>query len=74
MGKTVVVVSHDMEFAAKLADVVGLMFDGDIIVMEDMRDFFGGNQFYTTTMHRIAGQLNSHIILEEDVNIYAKKK
>ena len=74
MGKTVVVVSHDMEFAAKLADVVGLMFDGDIIVMEDMRDFFGGNQFYTTAMHRIAGQLNSHIILEEDVNIYAKKK
>ena len=52
----------------------GLMFDGDIIVMEDMRDFFEGNQFYTTALHRIAGQLNSHIILEEDVNIYGKKK
>lgn len=74
MGRTVVIVSHDMEFVAKLADAVGLMFDGDIIVMEDMRDFFEGNQFYTTALHRIAGQLNSHIILEEDVNIYGKKK
>lgn len=74
MGKTIVVVSHDMEFVAKLADAVGMMFDGNIIVMEDMRDFFEGNQFYTTSIHRIAGQLNSHIILEEDVNVYGKKK
>lgn len=73
-GKTIIVVSHDMEFVARLADMVAMMFDGDIVVMEKTRDFFEGNQFYTTALHRIAGQFNSHIILEEDVNIYAKKK
>lgn len=73
-GRTIVVVSHDMEFVAKMADVVGMMFDGDIIAMENMRDFFEGNQFYTTAVHRTVGQLNPHIILEEDVKIYARKR
>lgn len=73
-GKTILVVSHDMEFTARLADLVAMMFEGEIVVMERTRDFFEGNQFYTTAMHRIAGQLNSHIIVEEDVNLYAKKK
>ena len=73
-GKTIVVVSHDMEFVARSADMTALMFDGGIAAMEPTHDFFEGNQFYTTTVHRIAGQLNSHIILEEDVKIYAKKK
>lgn len=73
-GKTIVAVSHDMEFIARFADMVAMMFDGGIVAMEKTRDFFEGNQFYTTAVHRIAGQLDSRIILEEDVNIYAKKK
>lgn len=73
-GKTVVVVSHDMEFVARSSDMAALMYDGGITVMERTCDFLEGNHFYTTAVHRIAGQLNSHIILEEDVKIYAKKK
>lgn len=73
-GKTVIVVSHDMEFVARSADMTALMFDGGVVTVERTRDFFEGNQFYTTAVHRIAGQLSSHIILEEDVKIYAKKK
>ena len=73
-NKTVIVVSHDMEFAARIADVVGMMFEGEIVALENTRQFFEGNQFYTTSLHRVCGQLEPHIIIEQDVNEYAKKK
>lgn len=73
-GKTIVVVSHDMEFVARLADYVGMMFDGKMVVMDPVQQFMEGNQYYTTSIHRVAKQLNSHIIVEEDMNLYAKKK
>lgn len=73
-GKTIIIVSHDMEFVAKLADFVAMMFDGTITILEKMRQFFKGNQFYTTAIHRIAGNMNENIVLVEDVKKYAKKK
>lgn len=73
-GKTVIVVSHDMEFVARLAEYVGLMFDGRMMVLQPVREFMEGNQYYTTSIHRVANQISNHIIIEEDMKVYAKEK
>jgi len=47
-GMTIVVVSHDLEFCAQAADVVSMLFDGQIASSAPPRDFFSANAFYTT--------------------------
>ncbi len=52
-GKTVVLVTHDVDFAAFAADRCSMMFEGEILCTEPVRAFFTGNQFYTTAVHRM---------------------
>lgn len=73
-GGTVFMVSHDMEFAAKFADTMALMFQGDVQLVADTRDFFIENQFYTTSMNRVAREVSPYIITQEDVERYVEKK
>ncbi len=53
-GVTVFMVSHDVEFCAEHADRCALFFDGNIVTEGTPRDFFSGNNFYTTSTNRIA--------------------
>ncbi len=73
-GKTIQMVSHDMEFAARYADRMALMFRGKTEFVTDTRNFFEENQFYTTGINRIARGVSRHIITQEDVGVYAEKK
>lgn len=73
-GKTLLLVSHDMEFAAQYADRVSFVFEGQIVLQTDPRDFFEENQYYTTSMNRVARRVSPHIITIEDVKHYAKRK
>lgn len=52
-GMTIVVVTHDVEFAALCADRCAMCFDGSIASVGTPREFFGGNHFYTTAASRI---------------------
>ncbi len=52
-GVTIVIVSHDVEFAATVADRCALLFNGEVVSVSDSRDFFAGNYFYTTALGRI---------------------
>ena len=45
-GGTVVMATHDLDFAEQVADDVALMFDGEIACMEPPADFFADNVFY----------------------------
>lgn len=72
-GKTFVIVSHDMEFMAETADYAALMFQGRTEVMSEARDFFVENQFYTTSINRIARDVSKNIITIKDVERYAEK-
>lgn len=45
MGKTIVIVSHDVEFCALFADKCGLIFDRNIESYTDSHSFFAGNIF-----------------------------
>ena len=73
-GKTILIVSHDMEFAAAHTDIMAFMFRGRIELVADTRRFFEENQFYTTAVNRIARGVSEHIIIWEDVEKYAEKK
>jgi energy-coupling factor transport system ATP-binding protein len=45
-GVTIVVVSHDLAFVAKLADAVSMLFDGELTCTEPTDTFFLRNLFY----------------------------
>ena len=45
-GGTVVIATHDLDFAEQVADDVAMMFDGEIACMEPPADFFADNVFY----------------------------
>ncbi len=53
-GITAVMVSHDIEFCAEHADLVSMLFDGQIVATDIPRRFFGQNSFYTTAANRMS--------------------
>ncbi len=52
-GLTIVMVTHDIEFAAKYSTRCAMMFQGSITTEDTARNFFRGNAFYTTVMNRM---------------------
>lgn len=52
-GKTIVMVTHDVEFAAEYADRCAMFFDGRIVSVGDNISFFAQNSYYTTACARI---------------------
>ena len=45
-GGTVIMATHDLDFAEQVADDIAMMFDGEIACMEPPVDFFSDNVFY----------------------------
>ncbi len=66
-GVTVLMVTHDIEFAAQHADRCAMMFDGDLISVDTPRVFFSGNSFYTTASNRMSRHLFADAVTCEDV-------
>lgn len=53
-GLGILLVTHDVEFAAEYSHRCGLFFDGEILSEGVPSDFFSANQFYTTEAKRIS--------------------
>lgn len=66
-GKTIFMVSHDIEFAAAHASQCGLLFDGSIIAVDHPAAFFSENYYYTTMIHRMVRENLSEEVTEEGV-------
>lgn len=66
-GAAILVVTHDVEFAAQYADRCALMFDGTLLSSDEPHAFFAGNRFYTTDANRIAGDFLPDAITCEEV-------
>lgn len=64
---TVIMISHDIEFCAKYADICAMIFDGDIAACSDTHSFFAGNRFYTTAACRIARGIIKNAVTDEDI-------
>ena len=74
-GITIVMVSHDVEFCAKYADMVSMFFDGQMLTTDTPRRFFGNNSFYTTAANRMSRHVFSMAVTAEDVvELYRQNK
>lgn len=61
-GVTVIMVTHDIEFAAEYSTRVGMMFAGDVVAEDYARDFFAGNRYYTTAAGKIAAGYYDNVV------------
>lgn len=66
-GVTIIMVSHDVEFCAKYADLVSMFFDGSIITTNTPNRFFSQNSFYTTAANRMSRHVFKNAVTNEDV-------
>jgi energy-coupling factor transport system ATP-binding protein len=70
-GLTVVMSTHDIEFAAQNATKCGMMFQGNITSENAPKEFFKGNYFYTTMVQRLFRHLSDKeiVTLEEAISL-----
>lgn len=71
-GVTIFMVSHDIEFCAEYGDRCAMFFDGDIVSSGAPKDFFSGNNFYTTTANKIVREWQPEAITCEEVAEWLK--
>jgi len=64
---TIVMVTHDIEFAANHAKKCAMLFDGSITTCADPTAFFSGNYFYTTAINRAARDYLPNAVTCKDV-------
>lgn len=72
-GGTVLLVSHDVEFCAQYADLVGLFFDGQLTTVNTPRRFFADNSFYTTAANRMSRHLFRNAVTAEDIGALCRR-
>ncbi len=63
---TILMVSHDIEFCAKYATKTGLFFDGNLASMQDTKEFFVENHFYTTAANRMCRNYFPDVVTVQD--------
>ena len=69
---TVLLVTHDVEFAAETADRCALFFDGEILSADPSARFFSGNTFYTTAANRMARTLCPNAVTCDQVVAFCR--
>ncbi|CAG7644728.1 Putative HMP/thiamine import ATP-binding protein YkoD [Paenibacillus solanacearum] len=66
-GLTIVLVTHDIEFAAQYAKRCAMLFDGAMTALGPPSSFFSENYFYTTTINRIVRDRFPEALTYKDV-------
>ncbi len=66
-GTAVLIVTHDVEFAAINSDRCALLFDGEIISCSQPREFFEDAGFYTTAANRMVRGFYRNAVSIDDV-------
>ena len=64
-GMTVLLTSHDLDFCASVADRVGMFFEGRLLGVDSPEAFFGGNNFYTTSVNKLTRASACGLVREE---------
>lgn len=66
-GRCIVMVTHDLEFAAENSDRCAMMFRGEMVSTDTPENFFSDNQFYTTAAAKISKNLIPKAVTVKDV-------
>lgn len=69
LGKSILAVSHDVEFCAEYCDRCMLFFDGSVAAEGEPREFFTGNSFYTTAANRMSRGICDAVTADELIYI-----
>lgn len=72
-GITILMVTHDVAFAAENADRCALFFDGEVLSADVPERFFAENNFYTTAANRMARRFWKYAVTCEQVTAYARE-
>lgn len=64
-GMTILIVTHDVEFAATVADRCALFFRGESVSSATPTRFFSDNNFYTTSARRLSRSHYDGIVTED---------
>ncbi|EOI01902.1 hypothetical protein UAY_01310 [Enterococcus moraviensis ATCC BAA-383] len=73
-GKTILVVTHDLDFAAELSDRCGLFFQNNLLTIAEPTLFFSNHTFYTTAASRISRDTFFQLVTTEQVIEACRKK
>lgn len=65
--KTIILVSHDIEFCARVCDRCALLFNGEFTSVAEPYEFFTEKSFYTTAANRMSRGIINNAILPEDI-------
>ena len=71
-NKTIFMVSHDIEFCAEFGDRCSMFFDGEIATSGSAKEFFSGNNFYTTVENKLTRRWCEGIITGEEARTWIK--
>ena len=66
-GITILLVTHDLEFAAEVSNRCCMLFDGEILSETTPENFFQNNHFYTTPASRMSRGYFENAVTAEDV-------
>lgn len=72
-GKTILIVTHDIEFASECADRCALLFRGKISSVNFCRKFFRSNRFYTTSVCRMCSEHYPSAVTLKDLLFLCRK-
>ena len=73
-GKTIVLVSHDMEFCAEVSDRCAMLFQGEIVGENNAKDFFLNNAFYTNDIVRMTSGILPHTVTFHELSSLVAKE
>ena len=65
--KTVIMVSHDVEFCAQVSDRCSMIFDGGVTMSAVPREFFCRNHFYTTAANKMSRRVIDNALTTEEI-------
>lgn len=66
-GKTILIVSHDIEFAGAYCDYISFLSQGRIITTSPRQAFFSQLNFYTTDISKITNKIADNIVSYNDL-------
>ncbi len=66
-GKTIIIVTHDIEFSAVYSDYCMFLGNGKIVSKNERHDFFSSNNFYTTSARKLSKGIFDNAITTMEV-------
>ena len=72
-GKTILLVTHDVEFAALCSDRCALFYRGEVVSSQSERSFFSRNAFYTTAASRISRGFYDNIVTTQELLLVCRE-